>query len=107
VTGVGSGLVIIITGSIVASQETVDALQRLALEHVHRSRQEPGCLSHNVHRDVEDPLRLVFVEQWTDMDAVRTHFAVPDSGGFVATAARLSQSPPTLEVYDATLVQRR
>jgi quinol monooxygenase YgiN len=107
VIGVRSDVVILITGSIVASEETVDELQRLALEHVRRSRLEPGCLSHGVHRDVENPLRLVFVEQWADMDAVRTHFAVPESGGFVATAAGLSQSAPTLEVYDATLLQSR
>jgi quinol monooxygenase YgiN len=107
VVGVGSGLVIVITGSIVASEETVDELQRLAIEHVHRSRLEPGCLSHSVHRDVENPLRLVFFEQWTDMDAVLTHFAVPDSGAFVAAAADLSSEPPTLELYDATLLQRR
>jgi quinol monooxygenase YgiN len=99
--------VIIITGSIVASEETVDELQRLAVVHVRRSRQEPGCLSHSVHRDVENPLRLVFFEQWADMDAVMTHFAVPESGAFVATAANLSSEPPSLELFDATLLQRR
>jgi quinol monooxygenase YgiN len=99
--------VILITGSIVASEANVEELVRLALEHVRRSRQEPGCLSHSVHRDVENPLRLVFLEQWADMDAVTTHFAVPESGGFVATAAALSSEPPTLELYDATLLQRR
>jgi quinol monooxygenase YgiN len=99
--------VIIITGSIVASEATVDELQRLAIEHVRRSRLEPGCLSHSVHRDVENPLRLVFFEQWADMDAVMTHFAVPESGAFVATAAALSPEPPTLDLYDATLRQSR
>jgi quinol monooxygenase YgiN len=107
VVGVGSGLVIIITGSIVASEQTVDELQRLALEHVHRSRLEPGCLSHAVHRDVENPLRLVFVEQWADMDAVMTHFAVPESGAFVATAANLSPEPPILEMFEAAPVKAR
>ena len=34
--------------------------------HVRRSRTEPGCLFHAVHRDVEEPLRLVFVERWVD-----------------------------------------
>jgi quinol monooxygenase YgiN len=99
--------VIIITGSITGSAETIDELERLALEHVHRSRQEPGCVSHTVFRDVENPLRLFFYEQWADMDAVMTHFAVPESGGFVATAANLSPEPPTLEMFQATPVNAR
>ena len=37
-----------------------------------------------VHRDVEDPLRLVFLEHWTDVDALRAHFAVPASAAFVS-----------------------
>jgi quinol monooxygenase YgiN len=56
--------VIVVTGSIQARPDTVDELIALSLEHVHRSRTEPGCLTHHVHRDVEDPLRLVFFEQW-------------------------------------------
>jgi quinol monooxygenase YgiN len=99
--------VILITGSIVASDEHIEELMPLALEHVRRSRQEPGCLSHGVHRDVENPLRLIFFEKWADMDAVMTHFAVPESGAFVAAAANLSSEAPTLELYDATLLQRR
>jgi len=55
---------IIVTGSIQARPDTLDELLALSVEHVRRSRGEPGCVSHAVHRDVEDPLRLVFFEQW-------------------------------------------
>jgi quinol monooxygenase YgiN len=105
VVGVRSDLVVIITGSIVASEESIEELERLALDHVRRSRQEPGCESHTVFRDVENPLRLFFYEQWADMDAVMTHFAVPESRAFVATAATLSPEPPTLELFQATPVK--
>lgn len=98
---------IIITGSITGSADTVDELERLALEHVRRSRQEPGCVSHTVFRDVENPLRLFFYEKWSDMDAVRAHFDVPESGAYVATAAKLAESPPVLELFDATPVRAR
>jgi quinol monooxygenase YgiN len=64
-------------------------------------------VSHAVHRDVENPLRLFFYEQWADMDAVMAHFAVPESGGFVATAANLSAVPPTLQIFEATPVEAR
>ena len=92
---------IIVTGSVVARSDTVDKAVALSLEHVRRSREEPGCLLHSVHRDVEDPLRLVFVEHWRDADALRAHFGVPASGGFVAGVTALAATPPKIEIYEA------
>ena len=66
-----------------------------------RSRAEPGCLSHAVYTDSEDPLRLFFFETWADRDAVATHFAVPASGEFVREAARLTAAAPVIQIYDA------
>lgn len=93
---------IIVTGSAVASSDdALSALVAASLEHVRRSRAEPGCLSHAVHQDVENPRRLVFVERWADLDALRAHFAVPASGAFVETARSLTTEAPTLEIYVA------
>lgn len=92
---------VIVTGSVRARPETIDEVVRLSLEHVHRSRQEPGCLLHSVHRDVEDDLRLVFVEHWADADALRTHFGVAASGEFVTEVSALAAEPPDIQLYDA------
>jgi quinol monooxygenase YgiN len=43
------------------------------------SRAEPGCISHAVHIDCENPLRFVFVEQWAGKQALMAHFQVPAS----------------------------
>jgi quinol monooxygenase YgiN len=93
--------VIIVTGSIQAREDTFDRIVDLSLTHVRRSRQEPGCLLHAVHVDVEDPLRLVFLEHWIDEDALRTHFRVPASGAFVRQAATLAASTPEMTIYAA------
>ena len=50
---------LIVTGSLTERPETFEELRGLALEHVRRSRAEPGCLSHAVHVDCENPLRLL------------------------------------------------
>jgi hypothetical protein len=63
---------------------------QLSLEHVHRSRKEPGCISHAVHVDCENSLRLVFIEQWADRAALSIHFAVPASP---ISSARCNRSP--------------
>lgn len=97
---------IVVTGSETVRPDTFEEARRLSLEHVHRSRQEPGCVSHAVHVDCENPLKLVFFEQWTDRAALATHFAVPTSGEFVRSLRSLAAGPTTLELYDATRLEK-
>ena len=93
---------IIVTGSIVVRADAVDEALDLSLQHVRRSRTEPGCLLHSVHRDVEQPNRLLFLEHWADMDSLTAHFAVPDSGQFVLAVAVLAATAPVMQIFDAT-----
>lgn len=92
---------ILVTGDIVAQPGTLDEVLALSLEHVRRSRAEPGCISHAVHRDEENRLRLVFVEQWADRESLLAHFAVPASRSFAKAVGGLAAQPPTLQIYDA------
>src|SRR5690349_10714847 len=97
---------IVVTGSVTAKPDTFDEVRKLSLEHVHRSRTEPGCISHAVHVDCENPLRLVFIEQWADRDALLTHFAVPASREFVKSLHSLASAATTIEIYDATRLEK-
>ena len=97
---------IVVTGSVTARQETFEEARRLSLEHVHRSRGEPGCISHAVHVDCENPLRLVFIEQWADRAALLAHFAVPASRDFVRALQPLASAAATIELYDATRLEK-
>jgi len=96
---------ILVTGSIVARADSFERLLALSLEHVRRSRTEQGCLAHAVHRDVENPLRLVFLEQWSDRGALAAHFAVAGSRAFVAGVRELAAEPPQIGVYEAEPVK--
>jgi quinol monooxygenase YgiN len=96
---------IVVTGSVTVRPETFEEARRLSLEHVHRSRQEPGCISHAVHVDCENPLRLVFVEQWADRAALEAHFAVPASRDFVRALKTLAAGASTIEIFDAARVE--
>ncbi len=93
---------LIVTGSVTARQETFDRLLASSLEHVRRSRAEPGCISHGVHVDCENPLRLVFLERWSDRAALAAHFKVPESGAFVRSLRELATASEGPTVYDAT-----
>jgi quinol monooxygenase YgiN len=97
---------IVVTGSVTARQDSFDEVRRLSLEHVLRSRAEPGCISHAVHVDCENPLRLVFFEQWADRAALLDHFAVPASREFVKSLQSLAAAATTIELYDATKLEK-
>ena len=97
---------IVVTGSLTARKDSLDEVTRLSLEHVHRSRKEPGCISHAVHVDCENPLRLVFFEQWADRAALLAHFAVPASRQLVSALRPLAAAAATLELYDATRLEK-
>ena len=97
---------IVVTGSVTARQDSFDQVRKLSLEHVHRSRTEPGCISHAVHIDCENPLRLVFFEQWADRAALLAHFAVPASRDFVKSLQSLAAAATTIELYDATKLEK-
>ena len=97
---------IVVTGSVTARQDSFEQVRKLSLAHVHRSRSEPGCISHAVHVDCENPLRLVFFEQWADRATLLAHFAVPASRDFVTSLQSLAASATTIDLYDATRLEK-
>ena len=97
-------MVVVLGSVVVRAGSTAEALA-LSQEHVARSRAEPGCVSHGVHQDCENPARLVFVEQWASQEALWQHFKVPASRAFAKALASLATEPPSMAVYEATPVQ--
>jgi quinol monooxygenase YgiN len=92
---------IIVWGRVEAKPEHLQEVVRLGLEHVRRSRKEPGCLHHSAQRDVENSNALVFYEEWQDMDALQAHFSVPESGQFVAALTPLLEGAPEMKIFEA------
>ena len=96
---------IIINASIsTAFAANPDEIMALCTEHSARSRAEPGCISHRVHVDCEDPSRLFFYEEWQDEAAVVAHFSVAESGEFVKRLTTLVGERPKVQIYRAEVV---
>ena len=93
----------IVTGSVQMRPQNLAEAIAISLEHVSRSGGEPGCVSHAVCQDAEDPCRLFFFEQW-DRAALAEHFTLPQSREFVAALMRLATSAPQISVYAAEAV---
>ena len=97
---------ILVTGSIVVREDCFDEVLRRSLEHVERSRREPGCISHAVHVDCRNPRLLFFFEQWADEAALRTHFAAKGSQAFVKSLkGRIVEASGT-KTYQACSIPR-
>ena len=97
---------IIVTGTILANPDTFDAVLKLSREHVERSRTEDGCISHDVHIDTENQLRLFFFERWRDEAALRAHFAVPASRAFVKGLRDLIVETSGTQIWKAEQIER-
>lgn len=89
---------LVVTGSVTARPDSFEALLEAALAHTHRSRTEPGCVSHAVHVDAENPLRLFFYEEWADRAALDLHFAQAGSLDFMSTVRELAASSTRVKI---------
>ena len=98
--------VILVTGSILARPDTIEEVRRLGIEHCERSRQEDGCISHDVHTDCQNLLRLFFFERWRDEAALRAHFAVPESRAFVRALKGLLDETTGARIFRAEEIAR-
>jgi quinol monooxygenase YgiN len=90
---------LIVTGSLTAHHDAFGRLRELSLAHVHRSRAEPGCISHEVSVDCENPLRLLFFERWADRAALDAHFKVPQSVAFIRAVRELVSASEGPAIY--------
>jgi quinol monooxygenase YgiN len=95
---------IIVTGSFIAKEAQLDTALALSLAHVQRSRLEDGCLMFSVNIDAENSNRMVFLEEWRDMAALKTHFKVPECMAFASRLNELAESVAPLNIYEATVL---
>lgn len=93
---------IIVTGSVTAKPGSFEALLEASLAHVYRSRAEDGCISHAVRIDSEEPMKLVFFEEWRDMAALQAHFTTPGISDLLAAFREHSCASENITTYEAT-----
>jgi quinol monooxygenase YgiN len=92
---------ILVTGTVTAKPDTIAEMLRVSTEHVRRSRKEPGCISHHVSIDADDPLTLHFTERWESVEALKTHFRVPESRAMWKRLQELAAHTGAMHLYEA------
>jgi quinol monooxygenase YgiN len=92
---------IIFTGSVTTTPDKHERILGLALEHARRARAAPDCLGHNVHIDCENAARLVFLEYWSDLAAMKAHIALPENMDFIDQMRELSPEHVELAIFES------
>lgn len=65
------------------------------------SHGEEGCIAYALHRNVEDPLEFMTVEQWATPEAIGAHFETDHIAAVLARADELLSQPPDIRTYGA------
>jgi quinol monooxygenase YgiN len=65
---------VVVVASFTVKPESVDAVREACKKAVAAVHEEPGCDLYAVH---EGDRTFVFVEQWADADALKTHSTAP------------------------------
>lgn len=98
---------IIIAGTIdiTAEGDNLEQATAAAVEMMHATRQEAGCLRYAFSADLEDPARFHIVEHWESDEALKAHFAAPHMAAFQAALGGLGVRGTDVQRYDVSGVR--
>jgi quinol monooxygenase YgiN len=59
---------------------------------VEPSHQDPGCITYDLHRDIQDPRTFVFFELWESLELLQAHGKAAHVAAFRAQGPELIES---------------
>ena len=77
-----------------AKPESVDAVRNACKQAIEVVHSEPGCDLYSLH---EADGTFVFVEQWADADALKTHSTAPAVATLFGTVGELLDGAPDIK----------
>ena len=92
---------IVVVGSFTAREEKQDEAAAMFEALMAPTHDEDGCILYALHRGVEDPRRLAFVERWNSPEALRAHLASEHIQAVLARAEELFSDGGDIVVYEA------
>lgn len=78
-----------------AKPESVDAVREACTKAIEAVHSEPGCDLYSLH---EADGTFVFVEQWADADALKTHSSAPAVTALFGTVGELLDGAPDIKM---------
>ncbi|GFG49603.1 antibiotic biosynthesis monooxygenase [Mycolicibacterium agri] len=85
---------IVVVATMKAKPESVDTVRDACTKAVEAVHNEPGCELYALH---ESDGTFVFVEQWADADALKTHSSAPAIATLFGTVGELLDGAPDIK----------
>jgi quinol monooxygenase YgiN len=86
---------VVVVATMKAKPESVDTVRDACTKAVEAVHQEPGCDVYALH---EADGTFVFVEQWADADALKTHSTAPAVAALFGTVDELLDGAPDIKM---------
>lgn len=86
---------IIIVAKSVVKEGKLEEYKMLARELVEKSQKEEGCISYNLHQDIDNENVLAMIEEWKDKEAIELH---NNSAHFISIVPKLRELREKSEV---------
>jgi quinol monooxygenase YgiN len=87
---------IVVVARIKARIDKVDEAKAAALAIVEDSRNESGCINHDIHRSIEDDTVFIWHGAWVNKAAIDEHFTTPFFQEFFETVSEIAAEPPQI-----------
>ncbi|CAM2897049.1 antibiotic biosynthesis monooxygenase [Mycobacterium intermedium] len=86
---------VVVVATLTVKPESVDTVRDILTTAVEEVHGEPGCDLYSLHQTGET---FVFVEQWADEDALKTHSTAPAVAKMFTAAGEHLAGPPDIKM---------
>ncbi|KAA0116060.1 putative quinol monooxygenase [Mycolicibacterium sp. P9-22] len=86
---------VVVVATMTAKPESVDLVRAACTDAIAEVHGEPGCELYSLH---EADGTFVFVEQWADADALKTHSTAPAVGKLFGTVGEHLDGAPDIKM---------
>jgi len=87
----------VVVATMTVKPESVDAVRDILTSAVDEVHDEPGCQLYSLHQAGET---FVFIEQWADAEALKTHSSAPAIGKMFAAAGEHLAGAPDIKILE-------
>ncbi len=98
---------IYVVATLTVKPETRAEFIAAATACIKETRKEPGNIAYDMHESVTDPAKMVFVEQWENVEAMGPHGKAEHMKTFGRVAVKCMTAPPKIEVITPAKVDVR
>ncbi|CAJ1583771.1 putative quinol monooxygenase [[Mycobacterium] wendilense] len=86
---------VVVVATMTAKPESVDAVRSACTEAIEAVHAEPGCELYALHEAGDT---FVFIEQWADEEALKTHSTAPAIGALFGAVGELLDGAPDIKM---------